>query len=188
MYDCSLKNMKESSIVLIVLTFVVLIAIVLLADSVTSAMLLILLVVNLYVGLCQCGALETLTDPSEVNLTKENMEPDVLDKSKNSDLTADSTIASEQIPQPSMYGVDYDIWQANNASSDIYPTPQLPVFASCGEKSGVDAQLSLLALKRARDKRCADGAAVKNADYYKFHFSDELEQTENKPWWSAAEY
>lgn len=49
-----------------------------------------------------------------------------------------------------------------------------------------DANARLAGL-RQRDKKAIDGAVSKNANYYKKHFSRELEESENRHWWGNDE-
>jgi hypothetical protein len=46
---------------------------------------------------------------------------------------------------------------------------------------------AIMAQRRSRDKKCMDGWASKDANYYKQHFAEELDEAEAKPWWSSGE-
>ena len=80
--------------------------------------------------------------------------------------------------------------QALNTSYGTCYEPSRPVFGSSGAEidNTVDANLSLLAQKRQRDKKAADGRALKDADYFRHNYDWELDDYENKPWWGRAEY
>lgn len=80
--------------------------------------------------------------------------------------------------------------QALNTSYGTCYEPSRPVFGSSGAEidNTVDANLSLLAQKRQRDKKAADGWALKDADYFRHNYDWELDDYENKPWWGRAEY
>lgn len=80
--------------------------------------------------------------------------------------------------------------QALNTSYGTCYEPARPVFGSSGAEidNTVDANLTLLAQKRQRDKKAADGWALKDADYFRHNYDWELDDYENKPWWGRAEY
>lgn len=52
----------------------------------------------------------------------------------------------------------------------------------------IDAKNVSSGRRRARDKRCKTAMVKKNADYYKYHFGDELKDSENRVWWGRDEF
>jgi hypothetical protein len=52
----------------------------------------------------------------------------------------------------------------------------------------VDNKNAMSARRRARDKRCKTAVVKKGSDYYKYHFADELKDSENRVWWGRHEY
>ncbi len=82
--------------------------------------------------------------------------------------------------------------QINQAQIDSYSTcyePVRPVVAGGWDlDQSVDGGLAILAQKRARDRKAADGVALKDASFYRFYYDDELSLYENKPWWGRPEY
>jgi len=50
-----------------------------------------------------------------------------------------------------------------------------------------DANIRIAQL-RSRDRRSMDSATLKNSDYYKYHFGDELDRAESRVWWGNYDY
>jgi hypothetical protein len=76
-----------------------------------------------------------------------------------------------------------------NAYTDCWREPKPAVVQSCSEQDySIDSANALMAQRRARDKRCMDGLVSKDAAFYRHHFAEELDEEENKPWWSRSEY
>jgi hypothetical protein len=87
-----------------------------------------------------------------------------------------------------IYGDAYEKWDEYRMQQCGAP-PEPSVNTSAAERSlSVDANNMFMAQQRARDKRCMDGAVSKTADFYKYHYSDELEKEENKPWWGRTDF
>jgi hypothetical protein len=97
-------------------------------------------------------------------------------------------LASDAIDD--MYGPQYNAWSAHGRSYDMYPDVKPHVGVSCAENDySVDTLGTLMTQKRGtRDKRAMDGAITKGVDYYKYHYADELDKEEAKPWWGRHEY
>lgn len=97
-------------------------------------------------------------------------------------------LASDAIDD--MYGPQYNAWSAHGRSYDMYPDVKPHVGVSCAENDySVDTLGTLMTQKRgARDKRAMDGAVSKGVDYYKYHYAEELDDEEAKPWWGRHEY
>jgi hypothetical protein len=170
----------------IVITFVVLIVVILMAPDIITAIMLCGLVLGyLYV----CGKVTPLSIKHSLDNTNNANTDNTLDmypipeiKPAVEDLPAAGEMAG------GLYGSDYDVWQSNQESYSIDSDRVLPIGRSPSELGGVDAQLALLSQQRARDRKCLEGAASRNADFYKYHFSDELEKAESLRWWGNNEY
>lgn len=113
--------------------------------------------------------------------------------------TQQHDILAQPVPtttQESMYGPSYEVWNASRQSYDIYSDPRTnfaPAASYGSAYSGsatydVDGANTRMARARARDRRCIDGAVTKGADYYKYHFGSELDDTERRVWWGNNEY
>lgn len=82
--------------------------------------------------------------------------------------------------------------ELNQGQTDTYSMCYQPVrpIVSAGAEldSSVDGLIALNGQKRARDKKCLDGATLKDADFFKYYYDDELRLNESRPWWGDAEY
>lgn len=162
------------------LTFIIMIAVVLLADSMLSAVLIISLLVNFLIIASKYGQIAR----NELDVS--------IDDIKSKKNPAVETSIDHNAPEPpiDMYGPFYEMYHSyHTAYTDCYDAPQMAVGASCAERSNsVDAQNTLMAQRRARDKKCSDGWVTKDANYYKHHFGSELDDTENRVWWGRNEF
>jgi hypothetical protein len=89
----------------------------------------------------------------------------------------------------SSYGKDYDDHQIYKASYSSCYDEAVPVTAiSHSENSHtIDSLNALLSQRRTRDKRSMDGAVSKDSSFYKYYFTNELNEYESKPWWGKLE-
>lgn len=160
----------------IALTFIVIIAVIILAESVFTAVMIISIMFNLLV-LVQYG------DNPSINITP------VEKKTVRKDMSSQQSAPQQTPSYVSDYGPLYDQWQAYRTSYDNAYCPIYPnVKQSCAERdSSVDAAGALMSQRRARDKKCSDGWATKDANYFKYHYGDELEEAESKRWWGNFE-
>jgi len=161
----------------LVLLFIIIIAIILLADSSLSAALIISIMLN-------CLALGP-----DFDIMMANLGIDI--QTKKPDQAAPAATVEHMItPQDwGLYGPDYTEHNAYNTSyTTAYHEPEPRVSYSGSELDySIDAKNTIMAQKRARDKKCMDGNAVKTADYYKYHYGKELDDAENKAWWGRGE-
>ena len=171
------------NIVFIVLTFIIMIAVILTADSLTTAMLIISLLTNFLVISSHFGKIG-----KNIGLTIQNAGKALTETT----VAADNTHETEITTDVSEHEInnDYEEYNAYKTSyDDCYDTPKPVVGISCSERvNGIDAMNVLIAQRRARDKKCMDGAVLKDANYYKEHFGDEFKETEDRIWWSRNEY
>jgi hypothetical protein len=94
---------------------------------------------------------------------------------------------SERKFDRSIYEPSYDKFTADKVTyTAAYVNPQPVIIDAAGDASmDADQRMNLLARQRFHEKRAQDGWAVRNADYYKYHFSDELAENEGREWWGA---
>jgi hypothetical protein len=147
------------------ITFIAIIAVIILADSLITAVLLISILFNvmLLLGKEQRERMETKPD-IKIPL-------------------GGATIAD------SLYGPDYsnyDYYRQSYLNSYKPVTPHAPHAADTGYT--IDSAMARLGQARTRDKQIADGVAVRDANYYRYHFADELERSEAKPWWGQYDF
>lgn len=179
----------------LVLTFMVLVIIILVSDSLTSAVLAISLLANLFVISTHLenrtqtavhGKLDapgTLCKPKALNVHNMNdASPLPLDTNEHEYAVEGFT------GQPTnLYGaafMEYDAYK----SPGMNWAGQQPDLIDMGDNSGIDGATALMARRRSRDKVVMDGVAVRDANYYKHHFADELEESEQKQWWGNSEF
>jgi len=189
--------------VFIILTFIVIVAVVLVADTVQTAATIVSLIAGFFVitthsrdlsrgltlGIQNWGIPLSGTGSSDANTSA------TTDITGDADATAEApTCQNTQLPgefdqNTNLYGGKYESYHAYNASyGNCYREPRPVVVDSAAEaEMSVDAANCLITQKRARDKKCSDGWASKNADFYKYHYGNELEESEAKPWWGKFE-
>ena len=114
--------------------------------------------------------------------------PAVVTKKDQSDIVIDENKIGEFDQNTNIYGSDYEKYHAYNTSYSGSYTDAPVVIESCAETdTSIDVANCLIAQKRARDKKCSDGWSLKSADYYKFHYGNELKDSEEKIWWGKNE-
>lgn len=161
------------SILFIILTFTIIIGIIILSDSLTSAMIIVSLLANFLVISSHFGKISK----------------NIIIKPARREFDDQPEAEHKFEPEPeealrTIYGDKFDDWFAHKKGyTECYNAPYID-----GIDSGIDTANALMASKRARDKRCLDGWASKNSDYYKFHFAGELDESEAKPWWGRTDY
>lgn len=164
-------------------TFIIIIIVILLADTPTHAMIIIALIANfmLFAGDKIPGVNFTMSRPA-VNAIPLNPVPMV-----NSEQTPS---AHDYASQPvDIYGPYYEQWHAYTKSYDDYPYPEARISQSASELShNVDQLSAQMTQRRTRDKKCMDGAVTKDKYYYQHHFGSELDDSEAKPWWGRSDY
>lgn len=181
----------HTNIIFVVLTFVIIIAVILLADNLTSAMLIVSLLANFLVISAHFGKISKNVLGMNIREWGTPLVPEsrnVVEEVSKSEDKGPAITPDDQ--DPIIYGPSYELWHAyDTAYTKCYDEPKAVVGMSCSEQSsGIDSANALMAQQRARDKKCSDGWASKDANYYKHHFGSELDDTERKPWWSRHEY
>jgi len=86
------------------------------------------------------------------------------------------------------YGVDQREYDAYINTYANTPAQAQPItYNGTDIDCSMDANMALIGQKRARDKRAIDGAVIKDANFYRHHFGDELDKTEKRVWWGESE-
>lgn len=160
----------------IVITFIVIISIIFLAESFMVAMLVVSLIANFLV-IC-------------LNSTKLASKLQSLNREQPAEKPSEVLETNDELPDIlNPYGKDYDQHQQYIESySSCYKDAVPAVAVSYSEDSKeIDSMNALLSQQRSRDKRGMDGAVSKDSDFYKYYFANELSEYEAKPWWGVLE-
>ncbi len=178
----------------LILTFIIVIAIILMSPDLTSAMLIVSILANVYV-------LTTLNYKHRAGAKKENFDGDTAQPAAPvAQPPSPPAIPPAGLRLPSLYG---PAWDKYSAYKDDGPTG----WAGCNIPGGscgtvynpnvdipegtvmsIDQANVELARRRARDKLALEGQVLKDANYYKYHFGDELDISEKKRWWGNSEW
>lgn len=174
----------------IVLAFIVVIGIIYMSNSMASAMVMagclayILIITN-----------NMATMQNHVNLSVASKEP--IDLLEGADTAAPNILKND--PDESTHESknakhdfsaaykDYDSFRQSYIS-DYDAPPARSAFSNTEKQYSVDLANTLNATRRFREKRAMEGAVLRNMDFYKYHFGDELDVYEAKPWWGRGEY
>jgi len=189
------------NILFLFLTFAVVIAIILYADSLRSAFVLVAALINLLFLVSRQGLLDhtnlvinVQAESPPVDLT-EDLTAEPADSATDPVTTlVDGEEVYDEIDDTDrsgdMYGPMYGEWDSYRSGYNTsYDKPTIAVGASAAEKNySIDEANALMVQRRTRDKKCSDGWLTKDADYYKYHFGNELNEAENKEWWTRHEY
>jgi hypothetical protein len=102
--------------------------------------------------------------------------------------TATATESEHSDENPNLrYGVNQREYDAYITSfGKCYPVKPV-TYNGTDIDNSMDSNMAVIGQKRARDKRAIDGAVVKDANFYRHHFADELDQAEKKVWWGESE-
>lgn len=185
------------NILFIVLTFVIILAVVMLSDCAVTAMLIIALLVNFAALAVKSGALtddviSIVIKDEPVNLVKPAPMATVITVAAAEKLESGPAVKPGSIGAADsldIYGRAYEQWNDQRRSyTESYSDPKPHVDTSASENSyGIDAANTLLWQRRTVDKQRSDGWASKDADYFAHHYADEFDIEENKPWWGKNE-
>ncbi len=169
---------------LLLLTVIMIIMIIIISPSPMIAVLTISLIINLLVLTRKRSTLTlgAIQQPAEGPLPSS---PPQSAESPSTDASVD-----EPPPAPTdIYGPFYEMWHAYKDSySSCYKRPKLLCDGPASQTYDIDTANAFMAQQRSRDKKAMDGWAVKDANFYKHHFGNELDDAESKPWWSRNEY
>lgn len=171
--------MQLSKYAFIVLAIIVIIIIAMVSGSLSSTVLTLALTVNFIALSTQLEKVHMkfskFTDP-EVEVTEDGREsayqPNGADPSRSiyDDYNYDKW--NEQRQQYSQHEV------AAEQIDRIANETDVPVHGG-----GVDAAAVRMSQCRARDRAVIKGRLNKTADYYKYYFDNELDETEKRIWW-----
>lgn len=170
---------------LIILTFILVIVVILLADNLTTAMLIVSLLANFLVISSQFK-----------KISKNFLDIGISAPTSPTPAAQDDSMISETAPDATdnqktdIYGPFYEMWHAYRNSYDkCYDPPQVNAYGDCpGRAYNIDTANAFMAQQRSRDKKAMDGWAVKEANFYKHHYGSELDDTERRVWWGRNEY
>ncbi len=172
---------------LIILTCILIIIVIILADNLTTAMLIVSLLANFLVIGVQFNKISkgSLNVGAQNWPTASNPAPQA-----SAETVREAGSGPSEYPQEGLYGPFYEMWDAyRNSYTSCYDKPQIYVHGhGCDRGYDMDGANAYMAQQRSRDKKALDGWAVKDANFYKHHYGNELDDAENKPWWSRNEY
>ena len=168
----------RDTILLLVLSFIVVIAVVFLTDSIVKAALIIFLVINL-------AAAVAFFNRQYIDITPDNQPAEA-----GPDDAPGPSDTLSAVDDHHIYGPFYERWHGYHTDYTNCHAMQPPNLGGCGQNArGMDtAAVELCRQRGDRDKRSIDGAVTKDANYYRYHFAEELDEEEKKPWWGRAEY
>lgn len=148
------------NITLLAIVFIVIILTIIVSSSMSNAVLTLSLFANFLV---------IVSNFMKISETMQNM-PEPINFTSNE-------------PSNSMYGPFYEIWR--NYKED---TPYAQVKPNeYNYANNVDDLITNDTRRRFKDKRTIIGNITKDANYYKYHYGNELDAEERKRWWGNNE-
>ena len=172
----------------IVFAFVVVIALIYMSNSLASAMAMtgllayILIITNNMVNL-QNNV--TVSDSSTSDKSTSNDNNDSATNSGSANILSDTK--EEMQADFSDDYKEYDLFRQSYTNT-YEPAPARSAFSNTEKQYSVDLANTMNATRRFHEKRAMEGAVLRNADFYKYHFGDELKVAEDRPWWGRGEY
>jgi hypothetical protein len=133
--------------------------------------------------------MEGLKEPDEEQLPKPLID-------KDDTPTTDTTDTNEPTPTPtteyippdvSAYGQQYIDYNTVRGMG-VDPYKPLTNCRPDDVSFTIDNKNAMSSRRRARDKRCKTAVVKKGSDYYRYHYADELKDSENRAWWGRHEY
>lgn len=171
----------HNNLLFIIFTFIILITVIFLADNLMSAMIIVSLLANFLVISSNLG-----------KIAQDSLNIMIQDRNEPTQIGLDEfEPKNEKNNEPlSIYEPAHEKWRAYQSSyGKYYNTPTAYVNTSTAEMdSSIDSANALIARKRARDKKCLEGLSTKDVNYYRYHYADELNETEDKVWWGRNEW
>lgn len=174
-------------------TLVAVIAVILISDSFSNALVVLSIVFNmillcLLLGVIPGQNLSMVIQPKQGLLP--TMQPPTMQLPTIQPPVVPSKPPAESFNPvfDNLYGTDWNNYDAYKMTYFDYPKVTPYAESSPDLQLGVDQSCAYYAQRRTRDKKQMDGIATKDANFYKYHFYDELEQSENKPWWGRSEF
>lgn len=179
---------NEVDPLLLAAVFSIIICVIMLARSLTYAMVVVsiacnFLLLSMNLSSCMRGG-QSCRQDEDKNMPRHclekfdsNLDPAV------SEVMLVAPTSHETDSAPSLYGPRFDAYQK-------YALPSQPInpMLMSGPNGGADAAMNALSMRRSRDKKTKTSIAVRDADYYKYHFGDQFAVNENLPWWGRNEF
>lgn len=167
-----------------ILAFVVFVGIIMASENLTTAMLIASLLTNFLVLSLYMGKIKKLCGPDDTTAGFDSSNTTSSDDTSADNIDPDGGIPSYNNPntnyaENTMYR---DQYIAAGNFKDSYFTYSAPQMCDVGIQ-GIDNANIVLNRANQRDKKCFDGLASKNANYFKPHFGSEFVDSENKIWW-----
>ena len=176
----------QINVLFIVLTFVICVAVILLADSMTNAMLMISILANFLIISSHFGKINKMSLKSAIPGLFGPACHNNVDGVVESDQSDLSDQTDQPTAQPGQAAKDeHDSYRTGYMGYSAAPTT---IFTPSEKNYTIDNANIQMAQRRSRDKKCTDGWVTKNANYFKYHYAGEFEESENKPWWGRSEY
>lgn len=162
----------------IVLSIIIAIIIILLSPDLVTGLIIVALIANIIT--IYKDFTEEMTDATDNNVTETVPTVD-----ESTLVTIDNTSNVDNY-----YGNSQAEYDAYNYTYSTAYEKQYPIaMRSCSEKDqSVDNNIVQAQRARSRDKRTMDGITLKDANYYKHHYANELDESEKKLWWGNDEY
>jgi len=175
-----------------VLIFIIIVAIIVMTPDITKALLIILLVVQMASWVKKDNTM-LLSLQEKPTKAPEVQTPSTQSMRQIIPVESPPQFAPSGLGGPNnldLYGIYYDKWNnQRSAYTNSYNEPRPRVGTSCAERNySVDSANTLNWQKRTHDKQRNDGWAAKSADYFAYHYADELDIEEHKRWWGNDEF
>lgn len=167
-------------------TLIVILAVALISDSLSNAALMLSVLINVLLALVVAGVIPTygvgIGDGSKPQ------QPQPQQQSQPQPQPPQSPPESFNPVFNNLYGNEWNNYDAYKSTYFNYPKHEPYVESSPDMQLTIDQQAVLMAQRRTRDKRQIDGMVSKDVNFYKYHFGNELDVEENKPWWGRNDY
>lgn len=169
---------------ILVVIFIAIIAVILLADSLLTATLIISILINAFLLLASAGYIDSSIIPVKTGSSNNvsNIDP------KKESVEVAPKLATDAI-FTNLYGNEWNNYDSFRMGY-LDQQPALPFSYDAPElQHTVDQKCNIQARQRGmRAKQMIDGNVSKNANFYKYHFGDELDKEEAKPWWGESDF
>lgn len=178
-------------VLFLVITFLFVIVAIVTIKDIDHSMILITLITNFliisYYVTSTCKRMYDICDEKN-NSDKESFdEPAEYVPGQNDDEEEEDQTGLNQ----SIYGAQFDQYLAYGTTPTLREPDNFDnndTYARAMMEGGVDAMLmSQTAKRNVRSKTSLTSACVKDADFYRFHYGDEFDVEEKKPWWGNNE-
>jgi len=177
------------NIMFILVAFIMVVAVIAAAENLTTSMLVVSLLTNFLVLGSQMNKISNRDKSTNLLTPYESFSnPGPAEVAPNSapEPSLDQLLAQREYDKYNLY-TEYNKprYSAYDSVDDYTYARPLPDGDNAYNVNNSGVNMSI---NRARDKRALTGWATKDVNYYKYHFSNELSNEENKPWWGRNEY